>query len=320
MADILVPNLPCIGEPGSLIYAPNGIHLNPGGHSSNVAMDLVQLGLADVTAVGAVGRDEIGKLLVSQLKNRGVIPYPELKTESTTAKNIALLVKGEDRRFISELTANSLLSLKHLEYVLLKTKPGILYQGTLGGLPDIENSLTELLRQTRNLGIISFIDVIMPTNGWSYLKSALPFIDILHANVMEAKSFTGETNQKKIVEKIVNGGVSVALVTDGSNGLIAGTRNHFIEMPAFDVNQIDPTGAGDALSAGIIAYIKNNNITRNKIIAQDTLIELLIQGHAAGAACVTGIGATTNVTKEKVEHILNNQRENILKKTQIEVI
>jgi hypothetical protein len=45
VADIIVPDLPRIGPLGSLTYAPNGIHLSPGGHSSNLAINLTQLGV-----------------------------------------------------------------------------------------------------------------------------------------------------------------------------------------------------------------------------------------------------------------------------------
>ena len=131
VADILVPDLPYIGLPGSLVYAPSGIHLSPGGHSSNVAINLVQLGAKKVHAVGSIGKDEIGDLIIKLLKNRGVNTIPEVKIQSTTAKNIALLVKGEDRRFISELAANSLLSSEHLKKAIKKIQPKFFYQGTL---------------------------------------------------------------------------------------------------------------------------------------------------------------------------------------------
>ncbi|MCJ7731905.1 PfkB family carbohydrate kinase, partial [Candidatus Bathyarchaeota archaeon] len=68
VADILVPDLPEIGPPGSLTYAPNGIHLSPGGHSSNVAINLAQLGACNIHAVGSIGEDEMGEFLIDQLR------------------------------------------------------------------------------------------------------------------------------------------------------------------------------------------------------------------------------------------------------------
>ena len=99
LADFIVPDLPEIGPPGSLVYAPRGIHLSPGGHSANVAVDLVQLGQAEVHSTGCVGDDSVGELLVSMLRRRGVQVHPQVAEGVTTAKNIALIVRGQDRRF-----------------------------------------------------------------------------------------------------------------------------------------------------------------------------------------------------------------------------
>lgn len=315
VADILVPDLPNIGPPGSLTYAPNGIHLSPGGHSANVAINLAQLDAKRIYAVGSIGRDEMGKFLVEQIKNRGVTPLPEIQENSTTAKNVALLVKGEDRRYISELSANSLLTSAHLKASINDVKPKIFYQGTLGGLPDIEKNLHEILDSNKDL--LNFIDVIMPSNGWGYLESASPFIHILHANQLEAYNLTGENDPHRATRKLNQMGIQLAIISDAQNGVLAGTKTHHIEMPAYQVSQRDPTGAGDALSAGIIWFIQKNNYSINDLLDPEVIIEFLLYGQAAGAACVTGLGATTNVNMKNVKSILKQQRDKVKSQTRM---
>ena len=63
VADILIPNLPNIGPPGNLTYAPNRNYLSIGGHSVNVAINLTQLNTKNIHRVGTIGKDEIGKSL-----------------------------------------------------------------------------------------------------------------------------------------------------------------------------------------------------------------------------------------------------------------
>ena len=315
VADILVPDLPKIGAPGSLTYAPYGIHLSPGGHSANVAINLAQLEADNIYAVGSVGRDEMGKFLVEQIKNRGISPLPEIQENSTTAKNIALLVKGEDRRYISELSANSLLTSEHLIASIESVKPTLFYQGTLGGLPRIEKNLTEVLDYTKD--VLNFFDVIMPSNGWGYLGSVSPFIHILHANQLEAYSFTGERDPHRSIRKLNRMGIQLVIISDAQNGVVAGTKKHHIEMPAYQVTQRDPTGAGDALSAGILCFIQKNNYSLVDILDPEAIIELLLYGQAAGAACVTGLGATTNVTMKNVKSILKQQRDKVQSQTRM---
>ncbi len=313
VADILVPDLPHIGPPGSLTYAPNGIKLSPGGHSGNVAIDLAQLGVKDVHAAGSVGNDMMGEFLVEQLDSSGVIVHSEIQEGITTAKNIALLVRGQDRRFIAELTANSLLTPRFLTKTMDTVKPKIFYQGTLGGLPYIEEELVTILRHVKGLGSLTLVDVIMPSTGWGYLEPALPEIDILHCNIDEGRNLTGLNDSVDIIRALLDNGPNSVVLTDGNNGLIAGTQNFLVEMPAFNVEQIDPTGAGDALFAGIINFLsphENPNIVFKETIFKDALV----QGQAAGAACVTGVGATTNVQHGKVSELLKSQEE-ILEKT-----
>ncbi len=315
VADILVPDLPNIGPPGSLTYAPNGIHLSPGGHSANVAINLAQLEAERIYAVGSIGRDEMGKFLVEQIKNRGVNPLPEIQDNSTTAKNVALLVKGEDRRYISELSANSLLTSTHLKSSINDVRPKIFYQGTLGGLPNIEKALPEIL--DNNKDVLNFIDVIMPSNGWGYLESASPFINILHANRLEAYNLTGENDPQRAIRKLNQMGIRLVIISDAQNGVLAGTKTHHIEMPAYQVTQVDPTGAGDALSAGIICFIQKNNYSLDDLLDPEVIIEFLLYGQAAGAACVTGLGATTNVNMKNVKSILKQQRDKVQSQTRM---
>jgi fructokinase len=309
VADIIVPDLPCIGSPGSLIYAPNGIHLSPGGHSSNVAIDLAQLGVDDVYAVGSLGGDALGRLLVELLTEKGVCPLPEFQVGVSTAKNVALLVKGEDRRYISELTANSLLSKGHLLGAIAGVEPGFFYQGTLGGLSDIEENLSSILRETRRRGALTFVDVIMPSGGWGYLESSLGLIDVFHANREEALDLVGVESIVDAVRWLTGADVGLAVVSDGHNGVTVGSDSFIVEMPAYAVESRDPTGAGDALSAGIIKHLIENNVSRDELRNPETVIDLLLMGQAVSAACVTGIGATTNVTMENVENILEGKMD-----------
>jgi sugar/nucleoside kinase (ribokinase family) len=260
------------------------------------------LGHPDVHATGSIGKDMMGGFLVEQLESSGVNVHSEVHEGTTTAKNIALLVSGEDRRFIAELTANSLLTPKFLTEALTSVKPSVYYQGTLGGLPHIEAELRSTLEHAKTLGALTFLDVIMPSNGWEYLTPTLPVVDLLHCNMDEGRAVTGLENPKEIVESLLGHGVKGVIVTDGKNGLIAGTEDFIVEMPSFEVTQMDPTGAGDALCAGIINFIRT--LGGSSVFTLDSFIRGMLVGQAAGAACVTGVGATTNVTKNNISKIL----------------
>ena len=315
MIDIVAPHLPEMIAPGGLIYAPHGITVNVGGHAANVAIDLAQLEAEGVAAVGCIGDDILGEFIVNTLKIAGVNPRPEKTQEAGTAKNIALTVEGEDRRFIAELAANTLLSPSHI-VKLLDECPRILFVGTIGGLLHVDRHLPEILRKAHKLGSTTFVDVIPPTEpDWSHLTKALPDIDILHLNDDESRLVTKFTDPVLAAEALRNQGAKIVIVTSGHKGLVAAYGKTMIRMPAFRVKEIDSTGAGDALCAGIIHSLLSKQDSQNPTLG--TIRAALLEGQAAGAACVSEPGATKAVTRVNVDLLLRSQGEKVIEGTTV---
>jgi fructokinase len=310
MIDIVAPHLPAITPPGGLIYAPRGITINIGGHAANVSVDLAQLGQRGVVAAGCVGDDMLGRFIRETLKAMGVDPRPQILTSTPTAKNIALTVEGEDRRFIAELAANTLLTPEHIESLLAEA-PRILFLGTIGGLRYIDASLKRLLKVTHARGAIAVVDVIPPTEpNWDHLTKALKEIDILHLNDDEARLVTGIGDSLSAARKLRREGANTIILSKGASGLVALRGEAEIIMPGFRVEEVDSTGAGDALCAGFIhSLMKARDPTA---AAEDEFMRALLEGQAAGAACVTAPGATTTVKSREVESLLREQGEAIL--------
>jgi sugar/nucleoside kinase (ribokinase family) len=310
MVDIIATHLPNITPPGGLIYAPNGISINIGGHAANVSIDLAQLGQKSVTAAGCIGNDMLGGYIQRTLKISGVEPSPQILDEIPTAKNISLTVEGEDRRFIAELAANTLLSPDHI-INLLKKQPRIFFLGTIGGLKYVDKTLPLILQSARDCHTTTLVDVIPPIEpNWDHLTQALSFIDIIHLNRNEAYLITGISDPKKAVIALRSLGANTIVITSASKGLTALRGETMINMPAFKVNEVDSTGAGDALCAGLI-----HNLLTLKNPNKSTLDEFqyaLLEGQAAGAACVTSSGATTNVKTENIRLLLNEQGDTVL--------
>jgi sugar/nucleoside kinase (ribokinase family) len=320
VVDFIVPDLPEIGAPGSLVYAPRGIHLSPGGHSANVALDLVQLGHEEVHSTGCVGDDPVGELIVTLLRGHGVQVHPQVAEGVATAKNIALIVRGQDRRFIAELAANALLEPEHVEALIRGLKPRVFYQGTVGGLRLIDPCLGEVLDAARAARSMTLVDAIPPTGGWGSLMDALPGVDVFHCNLREARSMLGVDEPRGLLGELVARGVRLATVSDGAGGLYASTGSLFAHMPAFRVEEVDSTGAGDALCAGLVKALIDDGASPGHLGALEAgrLTALMLRGQAAGAACVTGVGATTGVTWQRVASLIRGQAERLLESTTVE--
>jgi sugar/nucleoside kinase (ribokinase family) len=304
MVDFVAAHLPSMPEPGGLVYAPRGIDLRVGGHSANVAVDLVQLGQLDVTSAGCVGDDVLGRFVEDSLRSSGVLSRPLKLRDTGTAKNVALVVEGEDKRFVAEFAANTELTPEHVETALTELSPSVFYLGTVGGLKHIDPELRRVLKTARDGGAVTVLDVIMPENGWRHLTAAYPYIDFLHCNNIEAAGITGFTDASRAARQFTGAGVGVAIVSLGNRGLVAHNGAELIVVPQFDVVEVDPTGAGDALCAGLIHHISSLGVRFPPMIQ---LKEALMEASAAGAACVTETGATTSVTSGKVDTLLRAQ-------------
>jgi sugar/nucleoside kinase (ribokinase family) len=84
-------------------------------------------------------------------------------------------------------------------------------------------------------------------------------------------------------------------------------------VPVFEVDSVDPTGAGDAFCAGVIDSLLDHPDLLNDIqgLSVEDAKTLLLRGSAAGAVCVTFTGATTAVTREKVDYMMREQGDRV---------
>lgn len=314
MCDMVAADLPHISEPGELVYAPRGIGLHVGGHAGNVAIDLSKLGQMGIAAVGGIGDDPLGTFIVAELKGYGVEVRAERTAGFHTAKNLVLVVRGEDRRFHAELSANTMLSPGHVLKAVEETRPRIFYQGSVGGMRLIDGRLNEVLSEARRLGCITAVDVVMPyEDGWSKLEEALPLVDVFHCNDREGAALTGEDDPLAASEHILRKGVGLSLITMGSRGLVVANRATRLRMPAFKVEAVDPTGTGDAFCAGVMGAVLNSDMGLEDLAnaQKNTFGNILLEGAAAGAACVSAPGATTAVSREIVDGLIAEQGDRV---------
>lgn len=126
---------------------------------------------------------------------------------------------------------------------------------------------------------------------------------------------TAENDVEVAIEKLIEKGVEVVLLSKGGRGAILAGGDMEISQPAFTVDSVDPSGAGDAFCSGILFKLINNlkpEITDNKA---EEFAEILMYGQAAGATACTGSGTTTAVSKEAVKSLIEKQKNKIKNKT-----
>jgi len=320
VADIIAADLPKVSEPGELTFAPRGIRLTLGGHPSNVSIDLMQLGLKPgaVGIVGTVGRDIFGEFAEKTLKDKGVVAYLSGVNEAGTTSDMILVVKGEDRRYHVDLGASWHFEPEELLKVLRNERPEILYVA-VGICGRLDDGLAAVLEEAKGLGSVTFVDLVSPYGkGWDFIHKALRWTDVFHCNDLEARGITGGGDLHGSMKGLVGMGVGIALVTLGKNGAaLSDSHGTTIEQPGFDVNAIDPTGAGDAFCSGVILELLSEGLLKELETGTEPkrLAHLLMVGQAAGAICTTDVGTTTAVRREKLERLMAEQGGKVMSET-----
>ncbi len=327
VCDIIAAGLSKIAEPGELVWVEKGIDMYIGGHPANVSIDLVKIGYdpSRILVVGVVGYDVFGDFIEKTLKSYNLNVNLYRVKEAGTTKNIVLVVKGEDRRFHVDLGASWYMKPEMITRSIADWKPKLLYLAC-GIIGEADEKLPDILNEARRQGAVTFVDLAPPYGkDWDFIIGSLEYIDIFHCNLAELKHITREEKLRNAVKKMLGYGVKVLAITLGGEGAYIAKDDTLIYQPAFKIEAIDPTGAGDAFSAGMIfklIELLGEEISGETIekLNVDDLQEILLWGQAAGASACLAPGTTTSVSRENIEKLIVAQKNRIISEQRIEKI
>ncbi len=311
VVDLIASGLDRVARPGELAFC--SVRPSVGGHACNVSTDLVRLGLpkSRLLSVFPAGRDLFGDYLAGRLRDQGIRVEPVPARRAPTSLDLILVARGEDRRYHADPGANVEMTAAPVLALLERHRPRVYYAGGVGLLGRFDADLARVLRRAKSLGAVTFVDAVSPCGKtWAFLRRALPWTDIFHCNADEARSFVGERDPVRAAAAIRRLGAKTALVTLGGKGCVAAAPGSVIRLPAFAVRVVDPTGAGDAFSAGVILSVHRRLARRGRTAADLTEADwrdILLYASACGAVCATGIGTTTAVRAAEVAALIERQ-------------
>lgn len=287
VADVVGHPLRAVPDPGRLVLVDE-MSLHTGGCAINAATALRRLGLP-VDIIGKIGSDPLGDFLISELVERGIGTQGVKRDRQVgTSGTMVMVEPSGERRFVHYIGANAMLTLEDIDFTVVKDASILLVAGCLV-LPGLDGEPTaELLRRARNAGVITFLDVVWDDTGrWMDLVGpSLPYLDYFVPSLPEAQAITGREDPVEAAQVLLDHGVgTVALKMDSEGCLVITSDAAVIRQPAYKVDVVDATGAGDAFAAGFAAGVY-----------QDWSLEkTACFANAVGALCATGLGATGGV-------------------------
>jgi fructokinase len=284
----------------------------PGGAPANVAVAAARLG-SEATFVGSVGEDLFGDFILQALEAEGVDTSAVRRCEPPTRTSLAFveITAGGDRSFTfyrSDPAADELLS---PEDVSRKALSGVSFIN-FGSIPLIKDPARSAIHRTAELAeeldVPLAFDVNFREHLWESAKDAREAVDplldrsrIIKLSDDELAPLLGTEDVEEAAKLLLNRGAALVLVSLGPEGAFYATGEFTGDVPAFEVECIDATGAGDAFLAASLVHLSENSLD------EENVREATRRGTAAGAIACTGYGAMGSLpTKDELERFMSD--------------
>jgi sulfofructose kinase len=217
--------------------------LSPGGQVASAMVACAQLGLR-VKYIGTLGDDERGRVQMDSLLGSGInLDHVQVRKncpnqtayiliDDTTGERTVLWRRDDGLRLEPEEISPEMITCGRLLHIDGHDTPAV----------------AEAARIARAHGIPVTVDVDTIYHGFD---SVLPNVDYLIASSEFPGQWTSERDPFRALEAIQNEyGMRVAAMTLGAHGALARADGQFVYSPAFVVNCVDTTGAGDVFHGG----------------------------------------------------------------------
>jgi sugar/nucleoside kinase (ribokinase family) len=265
------------------------IRLDTGGCTLNAARVLHRLGVP-VRLAGLVGDDRLGEFLLTEISREG-LDTSGLKARrgTATSSSIVLVSRSGERSFFHCPGATAEMTLGDIDETDIEWAD-IVHVAGASELNSLD--ITAFLRRAKELRKIVSLDVDYdPSGRWGKLvRPWLPYLDYFLPSEKEAAAISGRSNIEEILQFLVESGVKTPIVKLGAEGCVGRSPDgRTLRHPAFTVDPVDATGAGDAFVGGFLAGVSEAR----------SLQKCLRMGCAAGALTVTALGASAGLKDRK---------------------
>lgn len=262
----------------------------PGGKGANQAAAAGKLG-AEVYMAGCVGKDGFGEVLTSGLESNGVVTKfirnvdiatgTALITVNDTGGNTIVVVAGANGCCNSSDVDDALHAFDH---------PGILLLQH-----EIPNETVEYaICKAKELG---WMVILNPAPMREFSPELYPKIDLLTPNESEAAAIVNSkicTKEEAILaaKKLRQNGIKEVVITLGEAGAVWVHEGGQEDFPAYKVQAVDTTAAGDSYTAAIAVALAEGK----------TMPDALCFAAQTAAIAVTRHGAQSSLpTRQEVE-------------------
>jgi fructokinase len=242
-----------------------------GGSTSNISINLKHLG-QNSKFIGTVGNDQFGADILEKLKSNGIdTSLVNISDKSTSIVEIDKSEGSPIPKFYRSAD-NQIFFTKELEELIKNTKILHFSYWPLSVEPSKSTILKSIEVAKENNVVIGFdpnyhVD-LDPLGGLSIgeILKVIGKVDIIKPSLDDSIRIFGKgLSPKEYIQKYIDLGCSLVIMTLGKKGLIASCNGELIEMESLAKTVIDTTGAGDAFWGGFYTGIITNESIKDSL-------------------------------------------------------
>lgn len=236
-------------------------HRVSGGSAANTIISYAQLGGKGAYKT-VLGNDDFGNFYKKEFSDLGIILNTEQINTAPTGVCVVFITPDSERTMYTCLAATADFGTKNINDDIIARSEWLYIEGYKFS----EQSSTEAIfkavdsaKQNNTKISLTFSDTFITDLFKDNLMKVIEQSDMVFCNENEAKSLTGKSDVNIAFNSLSNMTKNVAL-TLGDKGSIISWDGKRYDIPAYKVNPIDTTGAGDSF-AGAFFYgiIKTGN-------------------------------------------------------------
>jgi len=246
-----------------------------GGKGANQAVAAARAG-AQVAFLSKVGSDANGDLIAQHLATQGLSRMVLLRDAAAQTGIAMILVDAAGNNQIVVVPGSN----QEMTPADVRQHAGLISAARVL-LVQMEiplETVQECLRLAKHHGLLTILN---PAPASVLPPEFLKMVDILTPNEREACMLTGATDPAEAAGLLAHGGLGTVVLTRGAEGAVVSRGKEATYVPAFSMEAVDSTGAGDAFNGALACALAEG-------LPIEVSVEMAV---AAGALATTGLGA-----------------------------
>jgi fructokinase len=273
------------------------MEIHAGGVTANMLTQVARLGTS-TGWLGLIGDDENGRIIQKAFTEDGMdLSGVEVVRGERSALTWIPVNPGGERCIYMFPNVTGKLSVLHVRNRFASHIRGAKHFHTEASqLPIVP--LKEAMKIAKEANVRIFFDMDVTPRFFAQMNlgrqeelcDALKLVDVLKPCKAAAREMTGVTDYNRMADQLLNLGPKIVAITQGEDGCLIASKEKRVQVPAFRVNVVDTTGAGDAFMGGLsYGLLQNWDLERVGVFA-----------NACAALCCTKVGARAMSKLEEV--------------------